>query len=220
MLIDARLVGSVVLGLVVSASGEFIVPDGVNVPWVRNVTADSAYAQWEVFTSPVGPNAPDAGEWVGGVLPGTSPGWDVYDTSGESFITGGGSLYSLSAPLNVHAIAPNFGRGAGHSTTILLQIRTQGMEYQPGSVHVGGESPIETIELHREPLGPMGFLVDTLFRWEVSGNVTGYELRFDAAGPHMSLDRVAIDTWTRVIPAPGTIVLGMLALAAGMRRRR
>ncbi|HYF13986.1 MAG TPA: hypothetical protein VD971_02810 [Phycisphaerales bacterium] len=179
------------------AFGSFVAPDGTNFPWTRGSTPNSAYALWEVFTSPAGPNAPDAGVYVGGSLPAAAPSWNAYDTSGQSFVTGGGNIYSITAPTSIRVIAPNFDLGDSQTTTVLLQVRTQGTEILPSSVHIGGVAPVETVELSRQPLGGFGgFTVDTLFRWELQGNAVSYEIRFDAAESSMSLDRVAVDTFT------------------------
>lgn len=212
-----------VLALVVTATpamADFVVPNGSNYAWTRGVTANSAYAQWESFTSPTGPNTPDVGSFAGGTLPGSAPAWNVFDSSGGSFITSGGNIYSFSVPSNMHVVAPNFDLGASYTTTVLLQIRTQGTEFLPSSVNIGGVAPVETVELLRQPLGGFGgFLVDTLFRWEIAGNAASYEIRFDASGSSMSTDRVAVDTYT-FVPAPGAAALLALGgLVAGRRRR-
>jgi hypothetical protein len=204
-----------------SARGDFITPDGVNEAWTRGVTPGSAYAQWERFRSATGGNTPDVGSFAGGVFPGTSPAWDVFDTSGQSFVTGGGNIYAPAAVTNITVRVPNFGLGAGWTTTVLLQVRTLGTEVDPASVLLDGAAPVSSRELFRETFGgPGGFRVDTLYRFEVAGNADGYSIRFDAASSSMSLDRVAVDTFT-VVPAPAAAsMLGLWAAAAAGRRRR
>lgn len=191
-----------VIALTPCALADFVAPNGTNFPWVRGATPNSAYAQWESFTSPAGPNSPDVGSFVGGALPAGAPAWNAFDSSGAGFVTSGGNIYSFAGPTNLHVVAPNFDRGAANTTTIILQLRTQGAEVLPVSVNIGGITPAEIVELNRQALGGMGgFLVDTLYRWDLSGNALSYEIRFDSAGSSMSTDRIAVDVFTSA-PAP------------------
>lgn len=200
--------------LVPSVHADFVVPNGANYSWTRGSTVHSTYAQYEVFTAAAGPNAPDVGSFAGGALPAGAPSWNVYDTSGQSFVTSGGNIYSFAAPTSIHIVAPNFDLGASHTTTVLVQIRTQGNEFQVSSVNIGGAAPTETTELLRQPLGGFGgFLVDTLFRWELSGNALSYEIRFDASASSMSLDRVTVDTFTHTACRADFDQSGSLAVA-------
>lgn len=203
-----------------SASAAFIVPDGVNAPWVRGVTANSAWAQWDAFSSASGPNSPDVGNWSSSPLADGAPAWSARDLSGTSLVTGSGNIYAPRGPLQAEITSPGFGLGAGHTTTILLQVRTQGTEVNPATVFVNGVAPVATTELYREALGGFGgFIVETLWRFELAGNASSYTIRFDALGPHMSLDQVSVDTLAQV-PVPGA--LAAFAAGAGLlgRRRR
>ncbi len=214
------MAGIVAAAAVSSARADFITPDGVNYSWTRSASAGSTYAQWEAFTNAAGPNLPDVGSYVGGDLPAAAPAWDVFDSSGLSFVTSGGNIYSFSGATNIHVVVPGFDSAAASSTTLLIQIRTQGTEFDPASVNIAGVAPTETLELHRESLGGFGgALVDTLFRWELPGNALSYELRFDAAGSSMSLDRVAVDSFVNV-PAPGAGALLAMGVLMAARRRR
>jgi len=210
----------VVLGSAAPALADFVVPDGTNYAWTRGVTPNSTYAQWETFSSPAGPNAPTVGSFAGGTLPGSAPAWNTFDLNSFSFITGGGNIYSFAGVVAPQVNIPCFDLGAGYSTTILLQVRIQGTEIDPASVLIGGVAPVQSTELFRQTLGGFGgFLVDTLYRFELPGNAAGYITQFHALGSSMVLERVAVDTFT-VIPAPGAAALmcagGMIAL----RRRR
>lgn len=221
------------------ALGDFMVPDGLNVGWVRGVTSRSSYAQWDRFVAPAGPNPADVGSYTAG-LPVAAPAFDVVDTSGSSFVTSGGNIYSFAAPLNITATVPGFGLGPIFDTTILLQVRTQGSEIDHGTVRfvtsAGDVAPAEQLELFRGSAGPGGFIVDTLYRFELSSSWLTNTIKFDASESSMSLDRVAIDAWTHYssvggtsvkidgatsVPVPGTAGVGLVCagLAAARRRR-
>jgi hypothetical protein len=204
----------------VPALANFVVPDGINYNWTRGSTPNSAFAQWEVFTSTAGPNSPDVGSFTGGTFAGGAPAWNTFDRNPFSFVTGGGNIYSFGGVVAPQVDIPNFGLGAGYVTTVLLQVRTQGTEVDPASVLIGGVAPVQTTELFRQTLGGFGgSLVDTLYRFEIPGNAAGYTLQFQASGSSMSLDRVAVDTFT-VVPAPGAaVLLGVGGVLVGRRRR-
>ncbi len=218
------LSGALIVVLVASApaSADFVVPDGSNFEWTRGVTPNSTAAQWETFTSPAGPNAPAAGAFAGGTLPGAAPAWNTFDRNTFSFITGGGNIYSFAGVVAPQVDVPSFGLGSGYTTTILLQTRIQGTEINPASLLIDGVAPVQVTELFRQPLGGFGgALVDTLWRFELPGNASGYTIRFEALSSSMSLDRIAVDTFT-VIPGPGTAALLVFAggISGGRRRKR
>jgi hypothetical protein len=188
-------------------SAEFVVPDGSNFAWTRGVTQLSLYTEWNVFTSTAGPNSPDVGSYIGGSLPPRAPAFNAFDAdwaSSGSFITGGGNIYSIAGIISPHIEFGGFDLGSAYNTTVLMQLRTQGTEFNPATVSLNGAiAPIETTELYREPLGGFGgFIVDTLFRFEVTGNLDSYVITFDATEGSMSLDRIAIDTFTSIASAP------------------
>ena len=204
-----------------TARAEFVVPDGVLTAWVRGASPGSAFAQWESFVSPAGPNAPEVGAFAGGVLSPAAPSWNVADRNPFSFVTGSGNLYSFNGVIAPRIDVPGFGAGAGTRTTVLLQVRVQGTEVDPATVRIGDAAAVEVRELLRQPLGgPGGFTVETLYRFELPGSGDGYRVEFAAFGSSMSLDRLAVDTYT-VVPGPGA---GGAALVGGLlcigRRRR
>ncbi|MCL4742390.1 MAG: hypothetical protein KJZ54_09325 [Phycisphaerales bacterium] len=180
------------LVLASTAHAQFIEPDGYG--WSRG-DDDSAWFEWDVFTSATGGNLPDVGQF-----PSTLPdGWttpDVYDTSGLAIITSSGNFYSFVGPIALDVVVPNYGYGGG-STTLILQIRTQGNELDYGSVNVWGVLPEEHVELTRQSLGEFGWLVDSLFRFELEGNESVYVVSFAAADAHAAIDRIAVDTFAR-----------------------
>jgi len=215
--------GVMLAGLASSASADFIAPDTATYGWDRGVTPLSTYAEWDVFTSPAGPNAPDVGSFVGGTLPSSAAAFSVFDSNegSGSFITGGGNIYSFGGVVSPQIEFGGFDLGSGYLTTVLLQVRTLGTEIDQSTLLLNGSiAATSATELDRVALGGFGgFQVDTLFEFNLSGNVDSYVINFDALGSSLSLDRVAIDTFT-VVPAPGAAaLLGLGGLVATRRRR-
>ena len=182
------------------ALGDFVIPSSASEGWDRGSTEGSLYAEWDVFTSPFGPNIPDAGEFVGGALPeGFLPfnAFDANESSG-SFVPGSGNIYSFSGVIAPQIELPGFGLGDGYATTILVQIRTLGTEIDPTSVLLDEAiEPTEIVELERIDLGDgLGSVqVDTLIRFDAPGNALGYTVNLVALESSMSLDRIAVDAY-------------------------
>ena len=194
--------GVVAACVVSAATAEFETPTVSTEGWDREVTAFSTYAEWDVFSSPVGPNAPDVGAFVGGVLPEEALPFDAYDADeiGGSFITSGGNIYSFSTNVAPRIEIPGFGLGPGHSTTILVQFRTLGSVFSPETALLNGTVlPEEIVELDIQPLSGFGGGVqaDMLVRFELDEDLTGYVVDFTASATSMSLDRIAVDTFVR-----------------------
>jgi hypothetical protein len=200
------------------ASADFFAPNGVNAPWTRGVTGFSAYAQWEVFTSVAGPNAPDAGHIEVGVLP-ALPAFNVAASGATASVLGSGNIYSAGNPLSVTVTFPSFGFGAGVPTYVILQTRTQGTEINPATMLINGLAPTSVTELSRVSLGPQGAMVDTAWRWDLPASAPSYAITFTSGGPFFSLDRVAVDEFAE-IPGPGAAGLIGLGILGVSRRRR
>ncbi|MBI2824340.1 MAG: hypothetical protein HYX69_06600 [Planctomycetia bacterium] len=180
-------------GCALSARGDFLLPTA----WQRT-DPGSTYQEWNVFASADGstPNAPDVGLFNPASPANGNP--DVFDTSGGSFLTGGGNIYSFSVATDIDAVIPNYGYGSWYHTTLILQTRTIGSEIDYAGVHIGTAAPAAQQELGRVPVGSPGgdtFQVDHLFRFELAGNAASYLAEFMASAPSMSLDRVAVDTF-------------------------
>jgi hypothetical protein len=210
----------VVTALGGAARAEFVTPDAYG--WTRT-SANSAWFAWDVFprtVGPAGPFAPDAGTFFTGV--GSA---SLVNTQGGSFVTSGGNLYNITLPLLIGITVPTYAAGPGQTTTVLLQVRTQGTEILPSSVLLGTIAPTSTVELFRQaqapaPDGSASFLVDTLYRFSVPAGESAGSLGigFRAALGSMVLDRVTVDTF--IVPAPGVGACVALAGLASLRRRR
>jgi len=180
--------------------------------WSRNA-ANSTYQEWDVFTDAEGApgNSPDVGNFNPN---GTA---NLQQTEAGAFLTGGGNIYSFSAATKFVVDVPDYDLANSQSSTLVAQFRTLGTELDYTSIRLtpdGGTAlaPTSAQELERVPLGGFGgSQVDYLARWVVPGNASGYTLNFGASGSSMSLDRIAIDTFTAV-PEPAS--MGLLAASA------
>ncbi len=198
-IIMAGTVGAAALGWTSQANADLTTPTAFG--WDRG-DADSAYFEWDFFFTTFGGNFPDVG-----VFPSPLPvSWstpDVIETTGNGFITSTGNIYSFTHITEFEVMVPNYGRSdSGLKTSVLVQLRTVGKEVDPASLRVDGQSPVETIELLREPIEGdfgggfvQGFILETLFRFELIGNADDYLIEFKAIEPSMSLDRLVVDTF-------------------------
>lgn len=214
-----------------AASAAFVTPTDWTRPINDAVAASTrtTYQEWNVFTSTAGPNDPDVAEVNPDLGTGPNPSKaNVYDTSGGSFVTGGGNIYSFAVATLNDADVPSYGLGASATTEVLFQVRTLGTELDYNNVRLDYNdgttdqtiSFTERQELERVTLGGFGgSQVDTLFRFTIPYGPNTFKIEFDASGSSMSTDRVSIDTLTAV-PEPAS--LGMLAAGGllALRRRR
>lgn len=205
--------------------------------WSRDNCDYCTYQEWERFADhlPAPPlSPPDAGgPWSDPPLPPTQ---DVHDSSGLSFLTGGGNIYSFSGPTDLHVLVPGHAVGNSGWTTLVLQTTTLGTPVDLSSVRVVVDNqsytPADQALLRTIPLGGFGGeQQDRWFEFHVPGNAGSYELRFNALGSSMSLDKVAVDTiWTAAaapidlanptIPEPTTSTLLVLSCVAAVGWRR
>ncbi len=183
--------------------------------WTRG-GENATYQEWDAFSvqpgqdnpSSAGAHPPDVGvKSVEGGQP------TLEELSGFSFITSSRNIYSFADALNVRVSVPNFDLGDDYFTTIVLQTKTQGAGIDPASVLLGDLAPDATTTLAVEEIespGGTALVVESWFRWMLPadlGNAASYALTFKALGSSMSLDRVAVDTWTgtsaKLEPVPG-----------------
>ncbi|GMU24234.1 MAG: hypothetical protein AMXMBFR13_43100 [Phycisphaerae bacterium] len=207
----AGFVVALLVGLTTAAQAAFVAP----ALWSRE-QANTTYQEWNVFSSPAGPNMPDIG-WLN---PNGTP--DLFDTSGGSFVTGSGNIYSPTSVLDLRVVVPDYAR-TGDVTTVILQTRTNGSEIDFDTVRIGGTGFEDRGELLRQPLGGFGgFAVETWLKFELPYSASSFTVEFKASGTSMSLDRVAVDTITAssFVPEPNPVpepLTGVL-LASGLLR--
>ncbi|MEX0938113.1 MAG: PEP-CTERM sorting domain-containing protein [Pirellulales bacterium] len=219
-------------GAAQAASAAFLIPNSATPPfgdWSRG-DAGSLYAEWDVFAVPFGTpgNAPDAGVFPDGGSPDANSALLVGNNP-TGFLVGG-NIYSFMAATDFTVTFPGYGNGDGFNTRVAAQIRTRGttvdldslqLAYNDGTSDILADWDFHT-ELHREHLGvDVGDQIDHLFVFDILGHdPAALALNFAAAGSSMSLDRVAIDTFSTqsplsLIPEPGTSTL-LLIGAAGL----
>ncbi|MGB7160529.1 MAG: hypothetical protein WBD40_20860 [Tepidisphaeraceae bacterium] len=201
----------------------------------------TTYQAWETFVDADGgtgaaPNSPNNPS-VADVNPNGAA--NTYDTSGGSFLTGGGNIYSPGVATQIRSIIPDYAAGAGFVTTVLAQVKTFGTEPNYGAItltyHDGTSNvsiaPFSMTELSRTTLGgPFGGGdVERAYVFHVPHSAASLDLFIPASGSSMSLDYVAIDTITTpvevgyvsAIPEPTAIApLACGAVALLSRRRR
>lgn len=230
----AALVAVVVLtaGVAHAVPTSFIAPNGATSPfenWSLGA-ANSVHAQWEVFTDAVGTpgNLPDvAGSYPASGSPSGAAAVVIGNTP-SAFLTGGGNIYSFAAPTSFTVTVPNYNLGAGWNTRFVAQIQNQGSPLDINSVllsYDGGNQllPFDyTDELVGNPAP------ENLFAWDLAGfNPSTFTLTFKASASSMSLDALAVDTFTQQgafspmrVPEPATGALAVLGLIGTLAARR
>ncbi len=182
--------------------------------------------------SPSGKPVSDALVSVAGTQAGTST---VTQTATDTaFIIGSGSpssgnIYSFAAATAFNVHVWNYDATDAVSTTIWLQVHTEGNVIDVNSVKL--VSPVDGLTLlspeasellYDGAAGGLGGAAQTRkFTWTVSGNAAGYDIQFASAGSSLSLQNLAVDTAYTTIPEPAAIGLfATVATVVGRRRRR
>lgn len=193
------------VGVASIASGQYVTPTTADDGWDRGVTPFSTFADWDFFSSPFGPNAPQA-ETVVGTIPVGAPSFDAFDLSAAtsgSFISSGGNIYSFGGVITPETVSPGFGLGYGHKTTVIFQTQTLGSEPDNASFLVNNRwEASEVVILDEDDFGGAfgGIRRITLARFEFARNDLEHSVFFSAASTSLSFDRGIIDTFTEPLP--------------------
>jgi hypothetical protein len=241
--------------LIGSAHAEIFVP-GQSVPGVRGDvftwsegSEHSRFAAWDSFVGFSGATSP------GGIAPGTVVGpnasFDDDTTASDlrfdsfSTITSGGNAYGFNFAPGLPASQPEFitdvtanvrsGTSGGDFTRVVAQWQTQGAELNYDSILLktseepDGIAPALSVETERITLGGFGGeLVSRVAVWDLGTSQELFELDFNAASNHVSLDRFRVDSLTQsvpfaavtAIPEPSSIALLLFSCGLGLNRRR
>jgi len=171
--------------------------------WTRG-DPNSTYQHWDVFSTDHGA-IPD-------VANRNPNGTATLSETGPGFVAGSGNLYSFGGDLAFEIDVPDFNLAASTST-VLLQVGTQGSEVIPGTFFVNGVAPDEVVELYRglisSPAGDVDY-VETLFAFSIPTSPL-IEIDF-AAAVHTSVTEVAVDTFA-LVPEPGAAALALVGLS-------
>lgn len=157
--------------------------------WARGAM-DTTYAEWDFCTTPVGPNAPDVGSNNTFGMP------TLANLEPSAFLTGTGNIYSPAAPIDLEITVPA-PPAVGLVTTVVLQARALGAELDYTSPLVNGVAPTYGGLFDRQMLmSPGGLQIDTYWLFELPDSPSTLTITFQGSGPHVSLDRVVVDTFT------------------------
>ena len=230
----AALVAAVVLtaGVADAIPTSFVAPNGTTSPfenWSLGA-ANSVNAQWEVFTDAVGTpgNLPDvAGSYPASGSPSGAAAVVIGNTP-SAFLTGGGNIYSFAAPTSFTVTVPNYNLGAGWNTRFVAQIQNQGnpLDFSSMKLSYDGGNQLLPFDYTDELVGNPA--PENLFAWDLAGfNPSSFTLTFAASASSMSLDAIAVDTFTQQgtfspmgVPEPATGVLAALGLIGTLAARR
>jgi hypothetical protein len=154
--------------------------------WTRGA-AQSLYAEWDVFNSTT-----DTSADIGSSNITTA---QVAETTGASFLTGGGNIYNASLPSTfVVTVTPSAsGPVVGDNATVYLQVVTIGADLSTSSVTLGGVAANSAQLISSVAQGGFGGALNTyLFSWTTIAQPQ-WQFNFAATAIHMSLDKLAID---------------------------
>jgi len=230
----AALVAVVVLaaGVAHAVPTSFVAPNGATSPfenWSLSA-ANSVHAQWEVFTDAVGTpgNLPDvAGSYPASGSPSGAAAVVIGNTP-SAFLTGGGNIYSFAAPTSFTVTVPNYNLGVGWNTRFVAQIQNQGslLDFSSVKLSYDGGNQLLSFDYTDELVGNPA--PENLFAWDIAGfNPSTFTLTFAASASSMSLDALAVDTFTQQeafsplgVPEPATGALAALGLIGTLAARR
>ena len=177
--------------------------------------AGSSYYGWDNFSQ--ANNAPNFND------SGTPYGAQLFNFGAPAVITGGGNIYGMAGPLNIHVY------GSGDVDAAILNMGFMGTMMDLDNVSMFAQfadgssaylSATDMYEMEYVEIPGMGVDAEYAFEFDLSGfdqEVVEWGFIFESLGPHTSLDAVSVQTMT--IPAPG--VLALLGLAGcSVRRRR
>lgn len=218
------------------ANAAFVVPDSAAAPfedWSRGA-ADSVYAEWDSFSVAYDApgNAPDVGASPSS---GSPSGADAVLTGLEpsAFVVSSGNIYSFSAPPAFSLSTPGHGYGGGYNTRVAAQIGVQGNPLDSGSLlltYNDGSADVTAAPDYLLNRGLDGAKTEWLAVWDIAGyNPAATQIDFMASGSSMSLDTLAVDTFTQTgaftalpanVPEPAAAALAALGCVLLQGRRR
>ena len=187
------------------------------------------YAEWNVFNdtsaaASIQDNTPEV-SLIG------SGSFQVAETTGGSFLTSGGNIYSPFAPIVLNVTASGLGAG---TSDVYLRVSSLGnfnttLNQAFTGFTLNGVAGTYT-ELFREvssvvtPAGPSNsYEVESLVRWLGITHSGSLSIAFNSIGDSVSLDQLSLNVGTVApVPLPAAVYLmasGLVGIAAMARRR-
>jgi hypothetical protein len=210
--------------LVSTAQAAFINPSWTRPSNDAQATSDqTTYQHWNVFSSAIGPNAPDVAETNPN---GTADAYDANNAASGSFVTSGGNIYSFAVDsIQPRAIVPGF--STGQTVDFLVQVLVQGNLIDVDDLTLDGVQ-VNTLpnygytELSSTPLGGFGgAAVEHAWTFTAPADLASFQIDWGWNADSASLDQIAIDTHIASVPEPATWALAMAgALGVGVLARR
>jgi hypothetical protein len=176
--------------------------------------ADTIYAEWNVFDS-LSDNTPDIGSF------GPAP-QSVTETTGASFLTSGGNIYSPFAATVFDVGVTGYSALEDTVRSLALRVATLGTGLDASSVLLNGSAATVTSQAYNEVItgGFGGGESEWLFIWEGVDDSLTYQFNFNAEETSLSVDQLAVySSAASVVPIPaaawlfGSALMGMGGLA-------
>lgn len=176
-------------------------------PWGSETPV--SYAEWNIFNS-TNDTTPDVA-----VTAGTSA--SVTETSGGSFLTGGGNIYSFSGPAALTATLSGQNSGL---FDVYLRIATVGT-LSSSTATLNGVSAASVLQFNEDQGVVMGGATaeqELYWKWSNVSAAALYTFNFTSPAAHMSLDQVALAAVAvpTVTPVPEPEAYSLMALGLGL----
>jgi hypothetical protein len=200
----ARPVALALVCATAAAAGSASAAGGV---WDSAAPAAPVIAEWNFFNGYPTDNTPD----IAGA-------GSVTELNGMAFITGGGNIYSFSAPTSFEVTTA----GLAGPAEVWLRVAILGTVPETQAT-LNGVSATAFEQFSGAGSSTFGGAEkEWLWKWTLPTTAATYLFTFASSGSSMSLDQLAVYGATAPIPEPGSAVmmaLGLALVGTSLRRR-